>query len=71
MSAVPGARFAGVARVCIPMNIGLYFMAGGTVEAARLGATWRCRAIFSVRVAEKVTFGGVAPINLAVAEKAR
>ena len=73
MSAVPGARFAGVARVCRlrPVNAGLYFMAGGTAEVARLGATWRCRVMLSVRVVEPVTFGGEASINLAVAEKAR
>ena len=71
MSAVPRARFAGVARVCITMNVGLYFVAGGTAEAARLGATWECRVMFSVRVAETATFGGVAPIHLAVAGKAR
>ena len=46
-------------------------MAGGTAEAARLGATWRCRVMLSVRVAETATFGGVVPINLAVAGKAR
>ena len=45
-------------------------MAGGTAEGARLVATWRFRVMFSVRVAEIVTFGGVAPINLAVAGKA-
>ena len=53
------------------MNVGLYFVAGGTAEAARLGATWECRVMFSVRVAETATFGGVAPIRLAVAGKAR
>ena len=41
-------------------------MAGGTAEAARLGATWRCQVMFSVEVAETATFGGVAPINLEV-----
>ena len=54
-----------------PVNVGLYFMAGGTAEAARLGATWRCRVMFSVRVAETVTLRGIAPLNLAVAEKMR
>ena len=44
-------------------------MAGGTAEAARAGATWRCRVMVLVRVAETDTFGGVAPINLAVAGK--
>ena len=51
------------------MNVDLYFMAGGTAEAARLGATWRCRVMFSVKVAETATFGDVAPNNLAVAGK--
>ena len=46
-------------------------MAGGTAEVARLGATWKCRVMFSVRVVEPATFGGVASINLAVAGKAR
>ena len=46
-------------------------MVVGTAEASRHGATWRYQAMFSVRVAETVTFGGVAPINLAVAGKAR
>ena len=54
-----------------PVNVGLYFMAGGITEAARLGATWRCRVMFSVRVAETATLGGVAPINQAVAGKTR
>ena len=67
MSTVPGARFAGVAGV----GITPFFMARGTTEAARLGATWRCRVMFSVRVAETATFGGVALIHLAVAGKAR
>ena len=71
MSAVPGARFAGVARVCITCDVGLYFIAGGTAEAVRLGATWRCRVMVSVGVAETATFGGVVPVNLAVAGKAR
>ena len=46
-------------------------MAGGTAEAARLGATWRCRVMFSGRVAETGTLGGVAPINLAAAGETR
>ena len=46
-------------------------MARGTAEAARLGVTWRCRVMLSVRVAGTATFRGVAPINLAVAGKAR
>ena len=54
-----------------PVNVGLYFMAGGTAEAAQLGATWKYRVMFSVRVAETVTLRGVAPLNLAVAEKMR
>ena len=54
-----------------PVNADLYFFAGVTGEAARLGVTWRCRAVFSVRVAEAVTFGGKSPINLAVAGEAR
>ena len=53
------------------VNVGLYFMAGRIAEAARLGATLRCRVMFSVRVAETITLGGVAPINLAVAGKTR
>ena len=55
-----------------PVNVGLYFMAGGTAEEARLGATWRRRVIMlSVRVAKTATLGGVAPLNLAIAEKVR
>ena len=54
-----------------PVNVDLYFFAVVTGEAARLGFTWRYRAMFSVRVAEAVTFGGKAPINLAIAGKAR
>ena len=53
------------------MIVGLYFIAGGTAEAVRLGATWRCRVMVSVGVAETATFGGVVPVNLAVAGKAR
>ena len=45
-------------------------MAGRIAEAARLGATWRCRLMFSVRVTKAATFGGVAPSNPAVAGKA-
>ena len=71
MSAVPRARFAGVARVCITVNVGPYFITGGTAEAARFGATWRCRVMFLVRVTETATLGDVAPINLAVAGKTR
>ena len=54
-----------------PVNVDLYFVAGEIAEAARLGATWRCRVMFSVRVAETATLGGVAPINVAVARKTR
>ena len=45
-----------------PVNVGLYSMARGIAEAARLGATctWRCRVMFSIRVAETATLGGVA-----------
>ena len=46
-------------------------MARGTTEAARLGATWRCQVMFSVRVAETAASGDVAPIHMAVAGKAR
>ena len=53
------------------VNVGLYFMTGGTAEAARLGATWRCRVMFLVRVTETATLGDVAPTNLAVAGKTR
>ena len=44
-------------------------MAVGTAEVARLGATRRCRVMFSVRVAKIATHGGVVPNNLAVAGK--
>ena len=53
-----------------PVNLSLYFMAVGTAEgAARLGATWRCRVMFSARVAETATLGGVALNNIAVGGK--
>ena len=46
-------------------------MAGEIAEAARLGAIWICRVMFSVRVAETAALGGVAPINQVVAGKTR
>ena len=46
-------------------------MAVGTAKVARLGATRRCRVMFSVRVAEIATLGGVVPNNLAVSGKMR
>ena len=46
-------------------------MAGATAEAARLGANWGRRVMFSVRVAETAVSEGVVPINLAVAGETR
>ena len=54
-----------------PVNVGLYFMARGIAEAARLGVTWRCLVMFSVRMAETATLGGIVSINQAVAGKTR
>ena len=53
------------------MNVGLYFMTGETAEAARLGATCRCRVLFLVRVTQTAILGDVSPINLAAAGKTR
>ena len=72
MSAVPEPALLAWLGFVQPVNVGLYFIAGGTAEAAaRLGATWRCRVMFSVKVAKTAALGGLAPIKLAVAGKTR